>query len=168
MIDSVADSFKIVYTPLHGTGNIPARRILKEVGFKNVYVVPEQELPDSEFSTVSYPNPEDIKAFELAIKLAKDKNADVVLATDPDADRIGVLAKDKDGQYIALNGNMVGVLIADYIITSKIENGTFPSNGSLITTIVSTKMVKAVAKYYGVKYEEVLKGFKINWGKNKK
>lgn len=160
VIKQEADNFKIVYTPLHGTGNIPVRTILKEIGFKNVFVVPEQELPDGNFPTVSYPNPEDIKAFELAIKLGKEKEADVILATDPDADRIGVLAKSSTGEYIALTGNMVGVLLLDYIISRKKEKGTLPENGAVVETIVSTKMAKAICKYYDIKLFEVLTGFK--------
>lgn len=160
LIKDIANDFTIVYTPLHGTGNIPVRRILEETGFKNVYVVPEQEMPDSNFTTVSYPNPEDIKAFELAIKLGKEKNADVILATDPDADRLGVLAKNKDGDYYPLTGNMIGVLLAEYIITQKKEKGSLPSNGVIIDTIVSTNMIKAIAKKNNVELLEVLTGFK--------
>jgi phosphoglucomutase len=151
---------KIVYTPLHGTGNIPARRILKDVGFNNVYVVKEQELPDGEFPTVSYPNPEDIKAFELGIKLANQVDADLILATDPDADRLGVLVKDSAGEYIPLTGNMTGILIADYIISQKSIAGVMPTNGALIKTIVSTNMADSVANYYNVDLIEVLTGFK--------
>ena len=160
VIEKYGNGVKIVFTPLHGTGNKPVRRILDEIGFKNVYVVPEQELPDSQFSTVGYPNPEDIKAFELSQKLAKEKDADLIMATDPDADRIGILVKNKQGEYVPLTGNMTGVLIADYIISQRIEKGTFPSNGALISTIVSTNMTSAIAKYYGVKFIEVLTGFK--------
>jgi phosphoglucomutase len=160
VIKTVADDFNIVYTPLHGTGNIPARRILEEIGFKHVEVVKEQELPDGNFPTVGYPNPEDIKAFKLAIDLGEKTNADILLATDPDADRLGVLAKTKAGNYEALNGNMVGVLLLDYIITRKIEKGTLPENGAVIETIVSTNMGKAVADYYQVDLIEVLTGFK--------
>ena len=160
-IDAMRDEIKIVYTPLHGTGNIPARRILKEIGFHNVYVVPEQELPDSEFSTVSYPNPEAEEAFELALKLAKEKDADLVLATDPDADRLGVYVKDsKSGNYISLTGNMSGCLLADYEIEQIKETRGIPEDGALIKTIVTTNMADAIAKYYGVKLIEVLTGFK--------
>lgn len=159
-IQQVKNDLKIIYTPLHGTGTLLVRRILKEVGFENVFIVKEQEEPDSQFSTVSYPNPEDIKAFKLALNLAEEKNADIILATDPDADRLGILVKNQEGGYTALTGNMIGVLLSDYIISSKIENGTFPANGSLIKTIVSTNMVNAVAKYYGVHLIEVLTGFK--------
>lgn len=161
-IDAVQSQLKIVYTPLHGTGNIPARRILKELGFENVYVVAEQELPDGEFPTVSYPNPEAAEAFELALKLAKEKDADLVLATDPDADRLGVYVKDsKTGEYITLTGNMSGCLLADYEISQMKEmNGGLPSDGALIKTIVTTNMADAIAGYYGVRLIEVLTGFK--------
>ncbi len=160
-IDAVQKDLKIVYTPLHGTGNIPARRILRELGFENVYVVPEQELPDGEFPTVSYPNPEAAEAFELALKLAKEKDADLVLATDPDADRLGVYVKDdKSGEYITLTGNMSGCLLADYEISQIKELNGLPEDGALIKTIVTTNMADAIAKYYGVKLIEVLTGFK--------
>lgn len=154
---------KIVYTPLHGTGNIPARRVLKEIGFENVYVVPEQELPDGEFPTVSYPNPEAAEAFALGLKLAKEVDADLVLATDPDADRLGVYVKDsKSGEYISLTGNMSGCLLADYEIGQRLAvNGSLPEDGVLISTIVSTNMAAAIAKAYGVKFIEVLTGFKF-------
>ncbi len=160
MIKAEADDFSIVYTPLHGTGNIPVQTILKEIGFHKVAVVKEQQEPDSNFSTVSYPNPEDIKVFELAVKLGKEKNADIILATDPDADRLGVLARNSQGEYIALNGNMVGILVLDYILTRKKEMGTLPANGAVIETIVSTNMGQAVADHYGVELIEVLTGFK--------
>ncbi len=160
-IDECKDKLKIVYTPLHGTGNIPARRILRELGFEHVYVVPEQELPDGEFPTVSYPNPEAYEAFELALKLAKEKDADLVLATDPDADRLGVHVKDtKSGEYISLTGNMSGCLLADYELKQIKEQQGIPQDGVLIKTIVSTNMADAIAKYYGVKLIEVLTGFK--------
>jgi len=160
-IDAVADELKIVYTPLHGTGNIPVRRILEEIGFKNVYVVPEQELPDGEFPTVSYPNPEAAEAFELALKLAKEKDADLVLATDPDADRLGVYVKDaKSGEYITLTGNMSGCLIGDYEISRIKETKGLPKDGTLIKTIVSSDMANAIASYYGIELIEVLTGFK--------
>lgn len=160
-IDAVGDSLKIVYTPLHGTGNIPARRILKEIGFKNVYVVPQQELPDGDFPTVSYPNPEAAEAFELALALAKEKDADLVLATDPDADRLGVYVKDaKSGEYITLTGNMSGCLIGDYEIGQRKATQGLPSDGVLVKTIVSSNMADAIAEYYGVKLVEVLTGFK--------
>lgn len=164
--DSIKEAGKditIVYTPLHGTGNIPARRVLKEIGFDNVYVVPEQELPDGEFPTVSYPNPEAKEAFALALALAKEKNADLVLATDPDADRLGVYVKDtKSGEYICLTGNMSGCLLADYEISQRKEmNGGLPADGALIKTIVTSNMADAIANYYGVNLIEVLTGFKF-------
>ena len=160
-IDKVAGELKIVYSPLHGTGNIPVRRVLKELGFKNVYVVPEQELPDGDFPTVSYPNPESPKAFELALKLAKEVDADIVLATDPDADRLGVYCKDtKSGEYVTFTGNMSGMLIAEYILREKTATGTMPENPALVETIVTTDMAKAMAASYGVALIEVLTGFK--------
>lgn len=152
---------KIVYTPLHGTGNVPARRVLKELGFENVYVVPEQEKPDSEFRTVSYPNPEDPKAFTMALELAKKIDASLVLATDPDADRLGVYAKDsKTGEYRSFTGNMSGMLIAEYLFSQRREKNTLPSNGALVKTIVSSNMANDVAKEYNLKLIEVLTGFK--------
>ena len=160
-IDRMQDQITIVYTPLHGTGNIPARRVMKELGFTHVYVVPQQELPDGDFPTVSYPNPEAKEAFELGLALAKEKNADLVLATDPDADRLGVYAKDtKTGEYVSFTGNMSGMLIAEYILRERKATGTLPANGALVETIVTTDMAKAIAKAYGVKLIEVLTGFK--------
>lgn len=160
-IKAMAKELKIVYSPLHGTGNIPARRVLKELGFEQVYVVKEQELPDGEFPTVSYPNPEADEAFELGLKLAKEVDADLVLATDPDADRLGVRVKDKNGEYHTLTGNMSGCLLADYELGQrKAVNGSLPQDGAMISTIVTTNMAAAIAKYYGVKFIEVLTGFK--------
>ena len=156
-----ADSIKIVYTPLHGTGNVPVRRVLKELGFTNVHIVKEQEAPDGTFPTVAYPNPEDSKAWELALKLAKETDADIVLATDPDADRLGVYAKDtKTGKYISFTGNMSGMLIAEYILRERTKTGTMPANPAMVETIVTTDMAKEVAKAYGVHLVEVLTGFK--------
>ena len=161
-IEAEGKNLKIVYTPLHGTGNIPARRILKELGFENVYVVKEQELPDGAFPTVSYPNPEAAEAFELGLKLAKEVDADLVLATDPDADRLGVRVKDKNGEYHDLTGNMSGCLLANYEISQKKAiNGSLPEDGALIKTIVTTNLADAIAKGYGVKLIEVLTGFKF-------
>ncbi len=161
IIEAVADTIKIVYTPFHGTGNIPVRRILKELGFKNVYVVPEQELPDPDFTTLEYPNPEDPKAFKLALELAKEKNADIVLATDPDADRLGIYAKDAEsGEYIPFTGNMSGMLIAEYILRERKAAGTLPANAALIKTIVTTNLADAIASAFDVKLIEVLTGFK--------
>ena len=160
-IKAMAKELKIVYSPLHGTGNIPARRVLKELGFEQVYVVKEQELPDGEFPTVSYPNPEADEAFELGLKLAKEVDADLVLATVPDADRLGVRVKDKNGEYHTLTGNMSGCLLADYELGQrKAVNGSLPQDGAMISTIVTTNMAAAIAKYYGVKFIEVLTGFK--------
>ena len=162
VIKEVADDIKIVYTPFHGTGNIPVRRILKELGFKHVYVVKEQELPDPEFTTLEYPNPEDPKAFDLAIKLAKEVDADIVLATDPDADRLGIYAKDdKSGEYKAFTGNMSGMLIAEYILRERTLNGTMPENPALVKTIVTTNLADPIAEEYNVKLVEVLTGFKF-------
>ena len=161
-IKAMAKELKIVYSPLHGTGNIPARRVLKELGFENVYVVKEQELPDGEFPTVSYPSPESDEAFELGLKLAKEVDADLVLATDPDADRLGVRVKDsKTGEYHTLTGNMSGCLLADYEVGQKKEVlGKLPEDGAIISTIVTTNMAAAIAKHYGVEFIEVLTGFK--------
>ena len=160
-IKRVQKDVKIVYTPLHGTGNLPVRRVLKELGFENVYVVKEQELPDGNFPTVAYPNPESPKAFELALKLAKEVDADIVLATDPDADRLGVYCKDtKSGEYVTFTGNMSGMLIAEYILREKTATGTMPENPALVETIVTTDMAKAMAASYGVALIEVLTGFK--------
>ena len=160
-IDEMQKDLKIVYTPLHGTGNIPVQTILKKLGFENVYVVPEQEKPDGNFPTVDYPNPEDSKAFTLALKLAKEKDADLVLANDPDADRLGMYVKDtKTNEYIAFNGNMTGNLIAEYILSQKKANGTLPKNGAVIKTIVSSNLTDAIAKAYGVKLFSTLTGFK--------
>ena len=161
-IDQVKDTLKIVYTPLHGTGNIPVRRVLKELGFQNVYVVPEQEKPDGEFPTVSYPNPEAEEAFVLGLAMAKKLDADLVLATDPDADRLGVYVKDsKTGEYHSLTGNMSGCLIGDYVIGQRKEREGLPKDGAFIKSIVSTNMADAIAKYYGIQLVEVLTGFKF-------
>ena len=161
-IDAVGRELKIVYSPLHGTGNIPARRILKELGFENVYVVKEQELPDGEFPTVSYPNPEAKEAFELGLKLAKEVDADLVLATDPDADRLGVYVKDaKSGEYKVLTGNMSGCLLADYEIGQRKALKGLPEDGYLIKTIVTSNLADAIARGYGIGLIEVLTGFKF-------
>ena len=161
VIAAVANDIKIVYTPFHGTGNVPVRRILAELGFKNVYVVPEQEEPDPDFTTLDYPNPEDPKAFTLALKLAKEKHADIVMATDPDADRLGIYALDtKSGEYIPFTGNMSGMLIAEYILRERTAGGTMPKDPALVTTIVTTNMAHAITKAYGVKEIDTLTGFK--------
>ena len=161
-IKEMGKELKIVYSPLHGTGNIPARRVLKEIGFENVYVVKEQELPDGEFPTVSYPNPESEEAFELGLKLAKEVDADLILATDPDADRLGVYVKDsKSGEYKVLTGNMSGCLLAEYEISQrKAVNGSLPEDGAVISSIVSSCMAGAIAKSYDLEFIQVLTGFK--------
>ena len=160
-IDAMNKELKIVYSPLHGTGNVPVRRVLKELGFENVYVVKEQELPDGEFPTVSYPNPEAEEAFELGLKLAKEVDADLVLATDPDADRLGVYVKDtKSGEYQVLTGNMSGCLLADYEISQRKALEGLPADGCLVKSIVTSNMADAIAKEYGVRLIEVLTGFK--------
>jgi len=161
IIEEVASDIKIVYSPFNGTGNVPVRRILKELGFKNVYVVPEQEMPDPDFTTLDYPNPEDPKAFTLALKLAKEVGADIVLATDPDADRLGIYALDtKSGEYVPFTGNMSGMLIAEYILRERTATATMPVNPALVTTIVTTNMARAITEKFGLKYIEVLTGFK--------
>ena len=161
IIKDAAKDMKIVYTPLHGTGNVPVRRVLRELGFNQVYVVKEQKVPDGNFPTVAYPNPEDEKAWTLALKLAKEVDADIILATDPDADRLGVYAKDsKTGEYVSFTGNMSGMLIAEYILRERTKNGTMPENPALVETIVTTDMAKAIAKAYNVALIEVLTGFK--------
>lgn len=162
VITEMAEDISIVYTPLHGTGNVPVRRVLEELGFKKVYVVPEQEMPDPKFTTLEYPNPEDPKAFTMALDLAKEKNADIVLATDPDADRLGIYALDtKSGEYIPFTGNMSGMLIADYILRERKATGTMPVNPALVKTIVTTNMADVIAKEYDVTLIEVLTGFKF-------
>ena len=160
-IDKMQKDITIVYTPLHGTGNIPVRRVLKEIGFENVYVVPEQELPDGDFPTVSYPNPEAAEAFALGLKLAEEKNADLVLATDPDADRLGVYVKDtKSGKYISLTGNMSGSLLGEYVLSQKAAKNAIPADGEVVKSIVSTNLIDAVAASYNCKLVECLTGFK--------
>ncbi len=161
LLEKAAKDIKIVYSPFHGTGNVPVRRVLKELGFENVYVVPEQELPDPDFTTLEYPNPEDPKAFTLALKLAKEKDADIVMATDPDADRLGIYAKDAaTGEYMPFTGNMSGILIAEYRIRELAEMGKLPENGALVKTIVSSNMADPIAEEYKLKLIEVLTGFK--------
>lgn len=161
IVKQEGNDLKVVYTPLHGTGNTIAERLLKEIGLQNVYVVPEQKEPDGNFPTVDYPNPEDKKAFKLALELGKKVDADVVLATDPDADRLGIFAKDeKTGEYMEYTGNMSALLIAEYRISQMQEKGILPSDGMLITTIVSSELAKAIAKNYNLECIEVLTGFK--------
>ncbi|MBU5676676.1 phospho-sugar mutase [Alkaliphilus sp. MSJ-5] len=160
IVKNISDDFKVVFTPLHGTGNIPVRRVLNEIGFKNVLVVPEQELPDSEFSTVDYPNPEDSKAFRLAIDLAKKEDASLIIGTDPDCDRIGAVVKDKNGEYAILTGNQIGVLLVNYILEALKEDDKLPSKGVIVKTIVTSEMGANIAKEYGIETINTLTGFK--------
>ena len=175
VIQKVAADFKMVYTPLHGTGNIPVQRILKEVGFKNVYVVEEQAKPDGNFPTVEYPNPEEEKAYTLALELAEKENAHLIIATDPDSDRVGVVFRNKKGEYLLLSGNQIGALLTNYIITSQKEKGILPSNGAIIKTIVTSEMGADIAKSFDIQVYDTLTGFKfigekmeefLNTGKN--
>ncbi|GER67488.1 phosphomannomutase [Weizmannia acidilactici] len=161
VIDSVADSFKIVYTPLHGTGNLPVRRGLENFGFKNVTVVKEQELPDSEFSTVVSPNPEEHAAFELAIRYGEESGADLLLGTDPDTDRLGVAVKNKEGKYQVLTGNQTGALMLHYLLTQKQRQGTLPENGVVVKTIVTSEIGRDIAKSFGIPTIDTLTGFKF-------
>lgn len=161
VVDQVAEDFKIIYTPLHGAGNKPVRRILKESGFRHVYVVKEQELPDPDFSTVKYPNPEDRDAFKLAIELATKENADFIIGTDPDCDRVGVVARNLDGAFVLLTGNQTGCLLMEYILSQKKANNTLPSNGFTVKTIVTSELGRTISNYYGIELVEVLTGFKF-------
>ncbi len=161
IIKQQQDNIKIVYTPLHGAGNVPVKKVLKELGFTNIYIVPEQEEPDGDFPTVDYPNPEDPKAFKLALELAEKVDADIVLATDPDVDRLGVYSKDRiSGKYMRFTGNMSGLLIAEYILSQKQKKQTLNNNGVLIKTIVSSNLADSICKNYGIELIEVLTGFK--------
>ncbi|WP_291580780.1 phospho-sugar mutase [Clostridium sp. UBA6640] len=160
LIKNSSEELNVIYTPLHGTGNIPIRRLLSELGYKNVFIVKEQESPDGDFPTAPYPNPENPKVFNIALELAKDINPDVILGTDPDCDRIGVMAKCSTGEYKLLTGNEVGVLLGHYILTSLKEKKELPSNGVIIKTIVTTDMVKPICKDFGIEVLEVLTGFK--------
>ena len=159
-VKTLGESMNIVFTPIHGTGNVPVREVLKLAGFKNIHVVKEQEEPDSEFSTVGYPNPEDAKVFNLALELADKTDSDVIIGTDPDADRIGVVAKDNKGEWVFLNGNMTGILLTEYILSHLKENAKLPDDGVVISTIVSTDLTRVIARHYGMAYVEVLTGFK--------
>ena len=160
-IKNAGKDLKIVYTPLHGSGNEMVQRILKEIGFENVYIVEEQEKPDGNFPTVDYPNPESKDAFKMALDLAKEVDADIVLATDPDADRLGIYAKDvKTGEYMDFTGNMSGLLIAEYRVSQMKEKGILPQNGMIVSTIVSSVLGEAIAKKYGLEYRALLVGFK--------
>lgn len=160
-LDIDVSDVKVVYTPLHGSGNKLVRGVLKKIGVKNVVVVKEQELPDGNFPTVKSPNPENKEAFNLAIELAEKEDADIIIGTDPDSDRIGVVVKDTDGNYFALNGNQIGTLLAEFLLRKQKELGTLPDNGSVIKTIVTTNMVETVAEEYGAVCENVLTGFKF-------
>lgn len=158
---SIPDDFKVVYTPLHGSGNIPVRRILAETGVKNVFVVPEQEMPNGDFPTVKSPNPENSEAFDISVEYAKKQNADLIFGTDPDSDRIGVVVKTKNGDYAVLNGNQTGCLLLEYILRKSKENGTLPKNSAVVKTIVTSELVKNIADSYNVKTIDVLTGFKF-------
>ncbi len=158
---NIPDDFKIVYTPLHGSGNILVRRVLDEIGVKNVFVVPEQELPDGDFPTVKSPNPENSEAFTLAIEYAKKQNADIIFGTDPDSDRIGVVVRNSEGEYIVLNGNQTGTILCEYILRNMKQKGLLPANAKVVKTIVTTEMVKAVSEDYGAELVDVLTGFKF-------
>ena len=161
MIQRMGDKLNIVYTPLHGSGNMPVRRNLEKAGFKNVYIVKEQEEPDSSFSTVDYPNPEDVKVFVMAQELAAKVDADVLIGTDPDADRVGAMVKDSNGEFVALTGNHVGALATEYILSQRKAQGKLPANGAVIKTIVSTEMITPICEAYGVEKMDVLTGFKF-------
>ncbi|MDL2248244.1 phospho-sugar mutase [Tyzzerella sp. OttesenSCG-928-J15] len=158
--EKIGDDFNIVYTPLHGTGNVPVKKVLEKAGFKNIHIVKEQAEPDSNFTTVGYPNPEDPAVFNLALELAEKVKADIIIGTDPDADRIGAVVKNNSGEYVVLTGNMTGVLLEEYILSGLKEKGRLPENGAVISTIVSTDMAKTIAQKHQVKHIEVLTGFK--------
>lgn len=161
IIEEMADDLKIVYTPIHGSGNLPVRRALEKAGFHQVYVVKEQEMPDSDFTTVGYPNPEDPKVFVLAQKLAEEKGADIIVGTDPDCDRVGAMVRNDKGEYVVLTGNMTGALLTEYILSQKKAKGTLPAKGAVIKTIVSTEMIRPMCEAYGVELMDVLTGFKF-------
>ena len=161
LINKVGKDIKIIFTPIHGTGNLPIRRVLSEVGFKNVSVVKEQEMPDSNFSTVAYPNPEEKEVFDIAIEMAKTDGADIIIGTDPDCDRVGVVVKDNDGEYIVLNGNQVGSLLVDYVMSNKVEEIKEMHNPMIVKTIVTSELGAEIAKSYGVGCVDTLTGFKF-------
>jgi len=163
--DDVDKNISVIYSPLNGTGNKLVRRVLRERGFTNVFVVPEQENPDPDFKTVGYPNPEDVKAFEYSERYGKERNADILLATDPDCDRVACMVKDKSGEFIALNGNQIGALLVDYILSSRHEAGTIPQNAAIVKSIVTGDLSKAIAEKYNVSTIETLTGFKHICGK---
>ena len=161
IIDKVGKDMKIIFTPIHGTGNLPIRKALDEVGFKNVAVVKEQEMPDSKFSTVEYPNPEEKAVFDIAISMAKENGADIIIGTDPDCDRVGVVVKNNEGEYVVLNGNQVGSLLVDYVISNKIEEIKTMNNPMIVKTIVTSELGANIAKSYGVGCVDTLTGFKF-------
>ena len=160
LVKEHAKDLKVIYTPIHGSGNMPVRRVLKELGYENVEVVKEQEKPDGNFPTASYPNPENPQVFELALEMAKTNTPDIIFGTDPDGDRIGVVVKENSGEYKVLTGNQTGLLLTDYILSSLKEEGKLPSNGVVIKTIVTSEGARAIANYYGVEIMDVLTGFK--------
>ena len=160
LVKEHAKDLKVIYTPIHGSGNMPVRRVLKELGYENVEVVKEQEKPDGNFPTASYPNPENPQVFELALEMAKTNTPDIIFGTDPDCDRIGVVVKENSGEYKVLTGNQTGLLLTDYILSSLKEEGKLPSNGVVIKTIVTSEGARAIANYYGVEIMDVLTGFK--------
>ena len=157
----IPEDFKVVYTPIHGSGNKLVRRVLDEIGVKNVFVVPEQEAPDGDFPTVNSPNPENAEAFTIAIKYAKEQNADIVFGTDPDSDRLGVVVRLDDGSYNVLNGNQIGALLCEFILRTRKAQGTLPKEGAVVKSIVSTEMIRAITKDYGIETIDVLTGFKF-------
>lgn len=161
ILEDVDKDIKIIYTPLHGTGNIPVRRVLKELGYKNVHVVKEQELPDPSFSTVGYPNPEDPKAFKLSIELAEKVGGDIILGTDPDCDRVGAVVKDNRGEYIVLSGNQTGALLLDYVLSNRQKKNLLPSNGVVIKTVVTSELGRVIGSHYGLETIDTLTGFKF-------
>lgn len=161
IVEEMADDFKIIYTPLHGSGNKPVRRVLNALGFKNVSVVPEQEYPDPDFTTVGYPNPEERRVFKMAIDMAHKEGADIIIGTDPDCDRVGVVVKDTNGEFMVLTGNQVGVLLVDYVLKSMAESKGLPENGTIVTTVVTSDMGGKIAESYGVETMETLTGFKF-------
>lgn len=161
MVKENGDKLRIIYTPIHGTGNIPVRRALKDSGFTDVTVVKEQELPDSEFSTVEYPNPEEREVFNIAIEMAKESNADLIIGTDPDCDRVGIVVRDNNGEYIVLNGNQTGAIIVNYLFTKMKEEENIPENATIVKTIVTSELGAEIAKYYGAEAIDTLTGFKF-------
>ncbi len=161
IVDELEEQLTVVYTPIHGSGNLPVRRVLKKAGYQNVFVVAEQAEPDGDFTTVGYPNPEDPNVFTLAKKLSEEKNGDIIVGTDPDCDRVGAMVRNEKGEYVVLSGNMVGVLLTHYILSQKAQKGLLPKNGAVVKTIVSTEMIQPICESFGVEKMEVLTGFKF-------